>query len=148
MLVSTASAGRFISTFFGIAGNTRNSSAGSTRYVPVTVRLAEILPALTARHIVDLAMPAAMAASDRLSMTFSPRLVARHGKAAIRAFKLGFRGSGGFSEIGAYLCAISLAGASDEFSIAFPPSRGDVLSTWLRISYRADRANILSGKRQ
>jgi hypothetical protein len=74
--------------------------------------------------MVDLAMPAAMAASDRLSMIFSPRLVARHGKAAIRAFKLGFGNSGELSEIeyGANLCAIRFA-ASDEFSIAFPPLR-------------------------
>jgi hypothetical protein len=57
---------------------------------PDMFRVAETLPALTARHMVDLAIPAAVAASDRLSMTFSPRLVARHGNAAIRAFKLSF----------------------------------------------------------
>jgi hypothetical protein len=90
--------------------------------------------------MVDLAIPAAIAASDRLSMIFSPRLIARHGKAAIRAFKLGFGNSGELSEIeyGANLCAISFAG-SDEFSIAFPPhcaaSRCNVLSTWLRLRY-------------
>jgi hypothetical protein len=52
--------------------------------------MAEIRPVLIARQIVDLAIPAAVAASDRLNMVFSPRLVRCHGNAAIRAFKLSF----------------------------------------------------------
>ena len=90
-----------------------------------------------ARQMVDLAIPAAVAASDRLNIVVPPRWC--HGKLAMRAFKLSFSGELVDIAAGANRWAISLSGASDNVSMAFPPRcvacQSNVLSIGLMISY-------------
>src|SRR5262245_16301228 len=92
--------------------------------------------------MVDFATPAAVAASDRLSMVFSLRLVLCPCKVAMRSVKLSICGSGDvFAEgRGAKLSAMSVSGGSARFSMTRPPRRcvgysRNVLNTWLRDCY-------------
>lgn len=86
----------------------------------MAVLLAEMRPAFIARQIVDFATPAALAASDNVSMSLFPRRFSCQGKAAIRALKLGFAVVRRPTPIrGVNLRAINVA---DEFPLLSMPS--------------------------
>ena len=97
-------------------------------------------PDFIARQIVDLATPAALAASDKVSIPLSPRCFSCQGKAASRALKLGFplarcatRSRGGNRR------AINVAVEFSLLSMAFPLVASRLNATfacnWLKSGY-------------
>jgi hypothetical protein len=78
-------------------------------------------PDFIARQIVDLATPAALAASDKVSILIFPRCFSCQGNAAIRALKLGFALARCATPIrGANRRAINVADEFSLLSMAFP----------------------------
>ena len=78
-------------------------------------------PDFIARQIVDLATPAALAASDKVNMFSFPRCFSCQGKAAIRALKLGLALARCATPIRlANLRAIDVAEKFPLLSMAFP----------------------------
>ena len=88
---------------------------------------AETRPDLMARQIVDLAIPAAVAAPDKLSMVLSPRFTSCHGKVAVNGLRIGFLTSSASNETsrhGANLSAMAVSEATcGRLGMANPPRR-------------------------